>query len=157
MSRMALAKEVKAMEAKGRGVPPVLGLLVRGYAVVASIIALHAAGCLPSVPLAIFLVSVTSISMMFGIGHLLVGAKRPLRKTPLDIPAMAVVYASGGLVMYFITLLAEEGLIADPFVLLTACAFALVIIGVVGYVLEISSNVWCSLSRPPRRRPFRAR
>ncbi len=152
-----MAKEVKAMEAKSRGVPPVFGLLVRGYMVLASIVALHAAGCLPSRPLAIFLVSVTSISMMFGIGHLLVAAKRPLKKTPLDVPAMTVIYAGGGLAMYSISLLAERGLIHDSFILLTACAFAIAIVGVVGYLLEISSNVWCTLSMPPRRRPFRVR
>lgn len=147
------------MEVKGRGVPPVFGLLARGYIIVASIIALHAAGCLPSRPLAIFLVSMTSIAMVFGIGHLLVAAKRPLRKTPLDMPAMIILYAGGGFVIYFVSLLAERGLLRESsaFVLLAGCSLALAFAGVGGYVLEISSNVQCTLTKPPRRRPVRAR
>jgi hypothetical protein len=125
----------------------------------ASTAALHAAGFLPSRSLAIFLVSMTSIAMMFGIGHLLVAAKRPLKKAPLDMPSMIILYVGGALVMYFVSLLADAGIIREPsaLALLAGCSVALSLAGVGGYLIEIASNVRCTLSKPPRRRPVKAR
>ena len=147
------------MAGTGRRVPPVVGLVARGYAVIASIIALHLAGFLPDIGLAIFLVSMTSIAMVFGIGHLLVAAKRPIKKAALDVPTMIILYAGGSFVMYFVSLLAERGILRETsaFILLAACSLALAFAGVGGYMVEIASNVKCSLERPPRRRPIRAR
>ena len=147
------------MQGTGRRVPPVVGLVARGYAVVASIMALHVAGFLQDRSLAIFLVSMTSIAMVFGIGHLLVAAKRPLKKATLDMPSMIILYAGGGFVMYFVSLLAERGILRETsaFILLAACSLALAFAGVGGYVAEIASNVKCSLEKPPRRRPVRSR
>ncbi|MFH0815212.1 MAG: hypothetical protein V1934_00105 [Methanobacteriota archaeon] len=147
------------MNGTGLRMPPVVGLLVRGYAVVASIVALQVFGFLPDRSLAIFLVSMTSIAMVFGIGHLLVAAKRPLKKASLDMPSMIILYAGGGFVMYFVSLLAERGILRETpaFILLAACSLALSFAGIGGYISEIASNVKCTLERPPKRRPVRAR
>jgi len=97
--------------------------------------------------------------MVFGIGHLLVAAKRPIKKAALDVPTMIILYAGGSFVMYFVSLLAERGILRETsaFILLAACSLALAFAGVGGYMVEIASNVKCSLERPPRRRPIRAR
>ena len=147
------------MQGTSGRVPPVVGLLAKGYAVVASVMALHIAGFLPDRSLAIFLVSMTSIAMVFGIGHLLVAAKRPLRRATLDIPSMIILYAGGGFVMYFVSLLAERGILGETsaFILLAACSLALSFAGVGGYIAEIARNVKCTLERPPKRRTVRCR
>jgi hypothetical protein len=147
------------MEGASLRVPPVFGLLGRGYAIMVSVVCLHVVGYLQSRPAAIFLVSMTSIAMMFGVGHLLVAAKRPLKKAPMDIPSIVMIYAGGGLVMYFVSLMAERGIILDStaFLLLASCSVAVSIVGIGSYLVEIASNVRCSLSKAPRRKPVRAR
>jgi hypothetical protein len=131
------------MQARRKGIPPVFGLLARGYAVIASIFLLYELGFFPGRGLAIFLISMTSIAMIFGIGHLLVAARRPIRKAPMDVPSTIILYAGGAVVMYFVTLLVDQGYLEGRAagVILAGCSLALAFVATGGFLAEIASNV----------------
>ena len=51
--------------------PPVLQLLVRGYLIILFLLLLEFFGLITNISLVIFMVTVVSLSMLFGVGYLL--------------------------------------------------------------------------------------
>ena len=119
--------------------PPVFKVLLRGYLVMAFIILIFMTGLLGSVSTVIFAVTIVSISMMFGIGYLLINPDKPVRKANCDIPNTVLVYVKGALILYFISLLGNFQVLSLEIIelLMTGVAFVLVIFGMVSYVLEV--------------------
>jgi len=142
------------MPAKQLRIPPVFGILLRGYAVVGATFILFEVGFLPNRGLAIFLISMTSIAMLFGIGHLFVAGRRPIKKASMDVPSMLMLYVGGTFVMYFITLLTDQGILNGQaaFVLLAACSLGLVFAAVGSFLVEIASNLKCTIEPLPKSR-----
>jgi len=139
------------------GVPPVVKLLVRGYMVMSFIIAMEYFRIIGNVSFIILLVTVISISMVFGIGYLLVKSG-PVRHCSHDIPGTALFFVKGILVLYFVSLLAEFGLLPAPItsLIMMAIATVLVLAGFFSYLWEVFER-----SRPlpkpqPAKRPASA-
>lgn len=120
-------------------IPPVFGLVLKGYVVIAALMLMHGLHLLDSASLIIFLVTCVSIAMLFGVGYLLVAARRPIKKGGMDIPGVLIVYVCGSLVMYFVSLLANHCYIPLPLaaILLTGIALALALFGVTAYVFDV--------------------
>ena len=130
--------------------PPVLKLLVRGYIIIGFLLALEFLGVFTNIGIIILLVTVTSISMVFGVGYLLVMASRPVRASSFGIPNTVLMFAKGSMVMYFVSLLAQFGIMPRPItsLLILAIASILMLVGVLSYVYEVIQR-----SRPlPKRR-----
>ena len=122
--------------------PPVVKLLVRGYLIISFILAMEYFGIINDVALIIFLVTMVSISMIFGVGYLLVVKTGPVRHCSFDIP---------NLVLFFVSLLAEFAILPVGIVSLAMLMIAgiLVSAGVVSYIFEVFER-----SRPiPKRKP----
>lgn len=131
--------------------PPVLKLLFRGYIIMAFILAMEWFGIITDIALIIFLVSIVSISMVFGVGYLLVMKTRPIRTTGFDIPNTVLFFVKGIMVLFFISMLAEFGILPDRItsVLMLIIAGILVLAGVLSYLYEVLER-----SRPlSKRRP----
>ena len=112
-------------------------------------------GIIDNVSLIIFTVTVISLSMLFGVGYLLVTYSRPVRMSRFDIPNTVLFFVKGGLVLYFVSLLGHFRLLPLNItsLLITAIAIVLMIIGVVSYLHEVIQR-----STPiSRKRPFRYR
>jgi hypothetical protein len=58
--------------------PPVVKVLVRGYIVMALIFLLEHFGMINDVSIVIFLITIVSISMIFGVGYLLITFSKPV-------------------------------------------------------------------------------
>ncbi|MEW5936853.1 MAG: hypothetical protein AB1665_03420 [Candidatus Thermoplasmatota archaeon] len=138
-----------------RRIPPVFGLVLRGYIVIAALILMHHLRLLDPAALTIFLVTAVSIAMLFGVGYLLVAARRPIKKGGMDIPGVLIVYVCGSLVMYFVSLLADHGFLPLPLaaLLLTGIALALALFGVGTYLLDVLAKSFPAPSRAAVRRP----
>ena len=119
--------------------PTVFKVLVRGYLVIAFIILVSLTGLIKDLSIIIFAVTIVSISMLFGIGFLLMSPLRPVRKSNCDIPNTVLVFVKGALVLYFISLLGNFGTLPKEItaLLMTGVAFVLVMFGVVSYVFEV--------------------
>jgi hypothetical protein len=129
--------------------PPVLKLLVRGYLIIGFILALESFGIVDNVSLIIFTVTIVSISMVFGVGYLLLIHSRPVRQGNIDIPNTVLLFVKGGLVMYFVSLLGHFSILPLPItsLIITGTSLVLVLICVVSYLYEVVER-----SRPlPKR------
>ena len=133
--------------------PPVLKLLIRGYIIIGFLLAVEMLGIFTNIGIIIFLITITSISMVFGIGYLLVMRNRPVRATSFDIPNTVIFFVKGILVIYFVSLLAEFRILPIQItsIIIFAMTGILMLIGVLSYVYEILQR-----SRPlPKRRVVR--
>ncbi len=103
------------------------------------ILLLEFLGIIDNVSLIIFTVTVISLSMLFGVGYLLVTYSRPVRMSRFDIPNTVLFFVKGGLVLYFVSLLGHFRLLPLNITsfLITAIAIVLMIIGVVSYLHEV--------------------
>ena len=143
------------MKNKKMKFPPVLKLLVRGYIIIAFLLAVEMLGIFTNIGILVFLITITSISMVFGIGYLLVMRSRPVRATSFDIPNTVLFFVKGMLVIYFISLLAEFNILPIQIttILIFVMACILMLIGVLSYIYEVLQR-----SRPlPKRKPVRRR
>ncbi|MBA3046460.1 MAG: hypothetical protein KKH41_02815 [Candidatus Thermoplasmatota archaeon] len=133
-----------------RAFPPVFKLLIRGYAIIAFILAMAYFNAITYIPLLIFLISTVSISMVFGMGYLLVMRTRPVRTSRFTIPNTVLFFVKGMMVLYFISMLAEFRILPDRITsyLILGLAGIMVLVGVGSYVLEVFER-----SRPiPKRK-----
>ena len=119
--------------------PPVLKLLVRGYIIIGFLLMLEYFQIFTNVGIIIFLVTITSISMVFGVGYLLVARSRPVRATKFDIPNTVLFFVKGIMVIYFVSLLAEFGILPTQItsIIIFAMTGILMLIGVLSYVYEV--------------------
>lgn len=119
--------------------PPVFKVLLRGNLVMAFILLIYMTGLIGGAGAAIFAVTVVSISMMFGVGYLLMNPGKPVRKANCDIPNTVLVYVKGALILYFVSLLGNFQLLPLEItgLLMTGVAFVLVIFGMASFVLEV--------------------
>jgi hypothetical protein len=132
--------------------PPVFKLLVRGYIIIGFVLLLEFFGIIDNVSFIIFMVTIVSISMMFGVGYLLVTYSKPVRSSSLDIPNTVLLFVKGGLVMYFISLVSYFRILPKEItsILITLTAIILMLVGVLSYLYEIIQR-----SRPfPGRKPL---
>jgi hypothetical protein len=138
-------------QTKKMSFPPVLKLLFRGYIIMAFILGMEWVGIITDIGLIIFLVSIVSISMVFGVGYLLVMKTRPVRTTGFDIPNTVLFFVKGLMVLFFVSLLAEFDILPDRItsILMLIIAGILVLAGVLSYLYEVLER-----SRPlSKRRP----
>ncbi len=134
-------------------IPPVLKVLVRGYMVIIMLVCLWHFRLLDNLGLIIFGITTVSISMLFGVGYLLINMSRPVRSSNCDIPNTVLIFVKGALVIYFISLLGTFGIVPMEItgLLMTGVAFALALFGMLSYILEIFERV------TPIKRPKPAR
>ena len=135
--------------------PPVLKLLIRGYIIIGFLLAVEMLGIFTNIGILVFLITVTSISMVFGIGYLLVMRSRPVRATSNDIPNTVLFFVKGILVIYFVSLLTEFHILPIQItsIIIFVMVCILMLIGVLSYVYEVLQR-----SRPlPKRRVVRRR
>jgi hypothetical protein len=141
------------VETKKFPFPPVFKLLVRGYIIIMFVLLLEFFGIINEVSFIIFIVTIVSISMMFGVGYLLVTYSKPVRASSLDIPNTVLLFVKGGLVMYFISLVSYFRILPIEItsLLITFTALVLTLIGVLSYLWEVIQR-----SRPfPARKPYK--
>lgn len=119
--------------------PPVLKLLVRGYLIILFLLLVEFFGLITNVSLVIFMVTVVSTSMLFGVGHLLITFSRPVRSGNMDIPNTVLFFVKGGMVLYFVSLLGYFRILPIEIVslLITLIAFVLMLVGVLSYLWEV--------------------
>jgi len=119
--------------------PPALKLLLRGYLIMGFILLMAHYRIIPHVPFLIFLITVVSISMVFGVGYLLVTAGKPVRTSSFDVPNTTLFFVKGIMVLYFISLLGEFGILPRVMTALFMLGVAgiLVLAGVASYVYEV--------------------
>ena len=135
--------------------PPVLKLLIRGYIIIGFLLAVEMLGIFTNIGILVFLITVTSISMVFGIGYLLVMRSRPVRATSSDIPNTVLFFVKGILVIYFVSLLAEFRILPIQItsIIIFVMAGILMLVGVLSYIYEVLQR-----SRPlPKKRVIRKR
>ena len=134
--------------------PPVLKLLVRGYVIIGFLLALEMFGIVKDISLIIFMVTIISVSMVFGIGYLLMIHSRSVRSGNMDIPNTVLLFVKGGLVMYFVSLLGYFGILPIQItsLLITVTALIIMMIGVLSYLYEVIQR-----SRPVPVRRGRSR
>ena len=147
---------MKSKKSKKMKFPPVLKLLVRGYIVIGFLLALELFEIFTNVGIIIFLVTITSISMVFGIGYLLVMRSRPVRAISFDIPNTVLFFVKGILVIYFVSLLAEFHILPIQItsIIILIMAGILMLVGVLSYVYEVLHR---SRPLPKKRRVSRPR
>jgi hypothetical protein len=131
--------------------PPVVKLLVRGYLIISFILALEHFGIIASVSFTIFLVTIISVSMVFGVGYLLVMSSRPVRSCAYTIPNTTLFFVKGIMVLYFVSLLAQFGFLPGSItaIIMTLIALIMTLAGMFSYLWEVFER-----SRPlpkPRR------
>lgn len=135
-------------------VPPVFKLLFRGYLIMGFMLAMHHIGAVTSAAFIGFLVMVVSISMVFGVGCLLLMESRPIRASSVSIPETALFFAKGALIMFFVSLLDDFGLVpvhvTSAVILLIAGAMA--VAGAASYIYEVMER-----ARPAPRTALRTR
>ena len=136
--------------------PPVLKLLIRGYIIIGFLLAVEMLGIFTNIGILVFLITITSISMVFGIGYLLVMRSRPVRATSFDIPNTVLFFVKGILVIYFVSLLAEFDILPIQItsIIIFVMAGILILIGVLSYVYEVLHR---SRPLPKKRRVSRPR
>ena len=130
--------------------PPVLKLLVRGYIIIGFLLTLEYFQIFTNIGIIIFLVTITSISMVFGVGYLLIIKSRPVRATKFDIPNTVLFFVKGILVIYFVSLLAEFDILPIQItsIIIFAMAGILMLVVVLSYVYEVMQR---SRTLPKRR------
>jgi hypothetical protein len=136
--------------------PPALKLLLRGYMIIAFIFLMAHFEIITHVSFLIFLITVVSISMVFGIGYMLVMTGRPVRASKFDLPNTVLFFVKGILVLYFVSLLAEFGILPARItsIIMIGVAGIMVLIGVASYVFEVLDR---SRPLPVRRQRPRTR
>ena len=120
-------------------IPAVFRVVLRGYLVIAMLFFLWHFRLIDNLGLVIFSITVVSISMLFGVGYLLLNSSSPVRSGNVDIPNTVLIFVKGALVMYFISLLGTFSIVSLEItgLLMTLVAFGLALFGTVSYVLEI--------------------
>jgi hypothetical protein len=138
--------------------PPVLKLLVRGYMIILFVLMLEYFDLLNHTSLIIFMVTVISLAMLFGVGYLLVTYSRPVRASSMDIPNTVLFFVKGGIVLYFISLLGYFHILPIQItsILLTVTSFVLMMVGVLSYIWEVVQRSR-RLPRPKRVPRYRVR
>jgi len=123
--------------------PPVLKVLVRGYLIVIMLVALWHFDLIQDLGVIIFAITTVSISMIFGVGYLLINLNRPVRRGNCDIPNTVLIFVKGALVIYFISLLGTFDMLPMEItgLLMTGVAFALALFGTLSYILEVFERV----------------
>lgn len=142
---------MKKKQMKKMPFPPVLKMLLRGYLIMSFILAMEWVGIITDIGMIIFLVSVVSITMVFGVGYLLVMRTRPIRSTNFDIPNTVLFFVKGIMVLFFVSMLAQFDILPDRItsILLLIIAGILALAGMLSYLYEVMER-----SRPlPKRRP----
>lgn len=119
--------------------PPVIKLLLRGYIIMAFILAIEYFKIITDIGLIIFLVTIISISMVFGVGYLLVMKSRPVRSVGFDIPNTVLFFVKGIMVLYFVSMLAQFTILPERItsLLMLVIAGILVLVGVASYIYEV--------------------
>ena len=136
--------------------PPVLKVLVRGYIIMGFVLALEILNIFANVGVIIFLMFVLSITMMFGVGYLLAFHSGPVRKNSYNIPNTVLFFVKGSMILYFVTLIGQFGLLPIPVtsLLILMIAGLMVLIGTLSYVLEVIQR---ATPVPKRKRAIRPR
>ena len=132
--------------------PPVVKLLVRGYLIIAFVLAMEFLGVISSVSFTVFLVTIISVSMVFGVGYLLVMSSRPVRSCAYTIPNTTLFFVKGIMVLYFVSLLAQFGFLPGIItaIIMTLIAVIMALAGMFSYLWEVFER-----SRPlPKSRRF---
>ncbi|KYK28604.1 MAG: hypothetical protein AYK23_00005 [Candidatus Proteinoplasmatales archaeon SG8-5] len=108
--------------------------------------------------LIIFMVTVISLAMVFGVGYLLITYSGPVRASSMDIPNTVLFFVKGGIVLYFISLLGYFHILPNQItsILLTVTAFILMMVGVLSYIWEVVQRSR-RLPRPKRVPRYRVR
>ncbi len=132
--------------------PSALKLLLRGYTIIGFIFLMAHFGIITYMPLVIFLITIVSISMVFGIGYMLVLSGKPVRSSNFDVPNTVLFFVKGMFVLYFESLLAEFGMLPDDIIsmVMFGTAGILVLAGVASYIYEVMDR-----SRPVAMRKRR--
>jgi hypothetical protein len=135
--------------------PPALKLLLRGYIIIVFILLMAHFNIITHTSLLIFLITIVSISMVFGIGCMLVMSGRPVRASNFDIPNTVLFFVKGMLVLYFISLLAEFAILPARITsaLMIGIAGILVFAGVASYLFEVLDRSRPVPHRKTRQRP----
>ncbi|MBI5001059.1 MAG: hypothetical protein HZB92_05975 [Euryarchaeota archaeon] len=138
-------------------IPPAIGVIAKGYLVIGIVMSMHAFGILGSTQFTILLVSCASMAMLFGVSYLLVGARRPIRKSGMDVPGLVLLYICGTILLYFVSLLGSSGILMPSLsaLLITAIALALAVFGVGAYVVDVVGKAFPVSRRPVRRYHYR--
>jgi len=138
-------------------IPPAVGMIAKGYLVIGIVMAMHAIGVLESVQFTILLASCASLAMLFGVSYLLVLARRPIRKSGMDIPGLVLLYVCGTILLYFVSLLGSSGILMPSLsaLLITAIALALAVFGVGAYVVDVVGKAFPVSRKPSARYHYR--
>lgn len=131
--------------------PPVMKLLVRGYIIIGFLLVVEMLGFFTNIGILVFLITITSISMVFGVGYLLIMKSRPVRASNMDIPNTVLLFVKGILMIYFISLLTQFNILPVRItsVLIFLMVSIIMLIGVLSYVYEVLQR-----SRPlPKNMP----
>ena len=104
----------------------------------AFILAMEYLGIIRSASFIIFLVTVISVSMVFGVGYLLVKSG-PVRLCTHDIPGTALFFVKGIMVLYFVSLLTQFGMLPTEVTkaIMMAIAIVLALAGAFSYLWEV--------------------
>ena len=135
--------------------PPVVKLLVRGYIIIGFILMLEYFDIITNIGVIIFCITVISISMVFGIGYMLAMHSGPVRASKIDIPNTVLFFVKGSMIVYFVSLLAQFGLLPARIVsaIILILAGLMMFVGVLSYVYEVLQR-----ARPmPKRRKIARR
>lgn len=129
--------------------PPVLKLLIRGYIIIGFLLAVEMLGIFTNIGILVFLITITSISMVFGIGYLLVMRSRPVRATNDDIPNTVLFFVKGIMIIYFVSLLAQFAILPVQItsIVILLIVSILMVAGVMSYIYEVIQR-----SRPLQKR-----
>ncbi len=135
--------------------PPAFKLLLRGYMVIAFIFLMARFEIITHIPFLIFLITIVSVSMVFGIGCMLVMTGKPVRASKFDIPGTVLFFVKGILVLYFVSLLAEFGLLPERItsLLMLGLAAIMVLAGVASYIFEVLDRSRPVPARIVRQKP----
>ncbi len=135
--------------------PPVVKLLVRGYLIMGFILGLEKFGFFNNTSVIIFCITVISISMVFGVGYMLAMKSGPVRAGSFDVPSTALFFVKGSMILYFVTLIGEFGILPQAIVstVILLVASVLILIGVLSYVYEVVNRTRPVPKRKCRDRP----
>ena len=116
-----------------------LKVLVRGYIIMGFVLVLEFFKIFTNIGVIIFLMFVLSISMMFGVGYLLAIHSGPVRRNSYDIPNTILFFVKGSMILYFVSLIGQFGLLPIQItsLLILMIAGLLVLVGTLSYVLEV--------------------
>jgi len=135
--------------------PPVIKLLARGYLIISFILLVEYFEIIRNVPFIIYLITVVSISMVFGVGYLLAVKNGPVRQCSYNIHNTALFFVKGIIVIYFVSLLAEFGFLPENITsaIMAVIAAVLILAGVFSYIYEVFERSRPVPGKAPAPRP----